>query len=373
MKMQTTLIVILAAVGLIFGGLATTATAWTADDPSNDNPAPTADADTVGSVAMPLSETDQLPDFEQPSHSRALTNGGLPDGQGFNDTGYEFVLVMLGRSPDSTTMANSLAQANVSTDFTPTGRPMEPSRRPDAEDMQPVQGATGTQAVWMDAMTSDGSVAPNQPFGNYDTPSQSVDPMVLIGADGNVQIQSDDPYTSKNLLLMGGNLRAKNLTLGALPAKLELDAVRFNVTDAVTIDPKCEVITHVRTTPAGLDLEEDVPLTIAGTGRLRLLFHSAPNVEGIHWGLRAVGDRQAEFKQLVESGKIVVGLVYNGTVTNSPAVVIFDGHYTYVTIDLPKFDRPVYSQTVETRVEVPEPMTMGLLAIGGVALLKRRK
>jgi len=270
-------------------------------------------------------------------------------------------------------MANSLAQADVDTDFSPAGRQMEPSRRPDTDEMQPVEGATETQAVWMDAMTSDGSVAPNEPIGNYDAPSESVDPMSLIAADGNVQIQSDDPYTSKNLLLMGGNLRAKNLTLGALPAKLELDAVRFNVTDSVTIDPKCEIITHIRNTPSGLDLEEGVPLTIAGTGRLRLLFHSAPDVEGIHWGMRAVGDRQAEFKQLVESGKIVLGLVYNGTVTNSPAVVIFDGQYTYVTIDLPKFDRPVYSQSVEKRVEVPEPMTMSLFAIGGLALLKRRK
>ena len=86
-----------------------------------------------------------------------------------------------------------------------------------------------------------------------------------------------------------------------------------------------------------------------------------------------MGDRRAEFKQLVESGKIVVGLVYNGTVTNSPAVIIFDGQYTYVTIDLPKFDRPVHSEMINTIVDVPEPMTMTLLAFGGVALLKRRK
>jgi hypothetical protein len=367
MKKQTNIFTTLAAIWIVVGGITVNSFAWTDDNGSDSAPS----SGSAGTVAMPISESDKLPDFEQPSRSRALSDQAIPDGDSFNNSGYEFVLVILNRSPNTDAMAPSLAQPGETGTDLMTGRPMDPTRRPDPSDMQPVDDSDGTNAVWMNVLSSDGSVAPE--LGDYDSPAVSVDPMVLIGDDGDVNIQSDDPYTSKNLLLMGGNLRARNLTLGTLPAKLELDAVRFNVTDAVNIEPKCEIITHVRNTPAGLDFEEGALLDIANSGRIRLMFHSAPNVEGIHWGMRAVGDRQVEFKQLIESGKIVVGLVYNGTVTNSPAVVIFDGQYTYITIDLPKFDRPVHSEVNGYVTDVPEPMTLSLLALGGVALLKRRK
>jgi hypothetical protein len=341
--------------------------------PNNGNAVTPEIPESVGSVAMPISDGDKMPDYGQPSLSRELSQVPLPQANDQNDQDrdFEFLLAALNASPEPTTVLAQPAAGSKLDDLLPTGRPMEMTRRPPEEAMQPVVGQPGLRAAWLES-ADDGSVAPVS-FTLEDTPSQTVDPLVLIGPDGNVQVQSDDPYTSKNLLLLGGNLRARDLRLGSLPAKLELDALRFNITDKVTVDPRCEIITHVRNTPAGLDLEEGVPLNIADSGLIKLFFHSAPNVEGLHWGMRAVGDRRAEFKSLIENGKILVGMVYNGTFTISPAVVIYDGQFTYITLDLPKYDRPVHSQVHEGLIDIPEPATMTLLALGGVALIRRRK
>ena len=212
------------------------------------------------------------------------------------------------------------------------------------------------------------------PMSDHATP---VDFTALLNADGNVILEPSDDQESMNILVRPGRFAVDTLELGRTRARLEMDECQFAVADGVRLMPNGRIITHIRSAPAGLDLSDDAFMQISRGAKIILLWHGAPTVEGIHWGMRAKGDRRAEFRKLLRTGRILIGKLENGVMAISKAVIIFDGEYTYITIDYPVYDKPINSRALEIRVEpqeIPEPASICVLSLGaGLSLLRRRR
>lgn len=204
-----------------------------------------------------------------------------------------------------------------------------------------------------------------------------VDFTALLNADGDVILGPSEDEESMNILVPPGRFAVGRLELGRTRARLEMDECQFAVADGVRLMPNGRIITHVRSAPAGLDLSDDAFLEISRGAKIILLWHGAPTVEGIHWGMRAKGDRREEFRELLRTGRIIIGRLENGAMAISKAVIIFDGEYTYVTIDFPVYDKPINSRALEISVEpqeIPEPASILLLSLGAcLPLLRRRR
>ena len=200
------------------------------------------------------------------------------------------------------------------------------------------------------------------------------DPLAIADADHNIYIATSDDAPFRHLLLRGGRVQGQALTVRDHGARLELDGVQFGLAGAVQIVERGEVIVHVRARSAGLDLGSGVPLNVRD-GRVTLYFHQSPEEEGIHWGLRAIGDRRDELRKLFETGGIVIALVRDGQQRPATPLLIFDGTYTYVTLDKPIADKPINSSVPPRApdVRVPEPTLIALLVLGAPALLRRRR
>jgi len=203
-----------------------------------------------------------------------------------------------------------------------------------------------------------------------------IDFQALQDENGNVVIRPDDFEGSRNLIVPPGRFASKTLTLESTATQLQLDGAQITIARQAHILPAGRIITHVRQTPAGLDLGQDAAIQIDRDARIVLFFQGAPSVEGIHWGMRAKGDRRAEFRRLIESGRIIVVKIEAGAIALTKAVIIFDGEYTYITIDYPKYDKPVNSEIRDVVTEpylIPEPAALALLGLGGVVLLTRKR
>lgn len=200
-----------------------------------------------------------------------------------------------------------------------------------------------------------------------------VDFTSLLNEQGNIILDSR-PDDERDVVLNGGRFALGELELGRSQSRMTLDETQFAVSDGVRLLSKGRIITHIRSAPAGLDFSEDAVLDIQRGAKIVLLWHSAPAVNGIHWGMRAEGDWRMEFRFLISSGRIIVGKLEYGAMAISKAVVIFDGVYTYITIDIPVYDRPVSSWSIDHRVdEIPEPASILLVSLGGLVALKHRR
>jgi len=204
-----------------------------------------------------------------------------------------------------------------------------------------------------------------------------VDFTALLNADGNVILGPSDDEERKDVRVPPGRFAMDRLELGRTPTRLEMDECQFAVTGGVRLMHNGRIITHVGGAPAGLDLSDDAFLEISRGAKIILLWHGAPTVEGIHWGMRAKGDRREEFRELLRTGRIIIGKLENGAMAISKAVIIFDGEYTYITIDFPVYDKPINSRAFEIRVEpqeIPEPASILLLSLGAcLPILRRRR
>jgi len=234
--------------------------------------------------------------------------------------------------------------------------------------------AVGELPVLLNVVSAD-AAAPTvivpAPISDHATP---VDFTALLNADGDVILEPSDDEESMNILVRPGRFAVDTLELGRTLARLEMNECQFAVADGVRLMPNGRIITHIRSAPAGLDLSDDAFLEISRGAKIILLWHGAPTVEGIHWGMRAKGDRRAEFRKLLRTGRIIIGKLENGAMAISKAVIIFDGEYTYITIDYPVYDKPINSRAIEIRPqEIPEPVTALLLGIGGLAVALRRR
>ena len=200
-------------------------------------------------------------------------------------------------------------------------------------------------------------------------------PVMLTDTHGDVAITTSSQADRRYLLLQGGGVKARAVVVRGRGARLELDGTQFKVRQTARVQEGGEIVTHIHEKPAGLDLRALAGLGLP-SGQLRLYFHTAPTGKGIHWGLRAEGDRRDELRQLVERGKIIAAVVRDGGLADAKIVIVFDGDYTYITIDPPVYDRPLVKLVrfgIPKEAAVPEPTMAGLLAAGGLALLRRRR
>ncbi len=196
-------------------------------------------------------------------------------------------------------------------------------------------------------------------------------PLQLADDRGDLIIAPPLEADVRYVLLKGGQVKGQALTVRQPGTKLELDNVLLTVQGAATVKQNAEVVTHIRRRSAGLDLTGQTELDLTG-GRLIVLFHDHPEGTGLHWGLRAAGDRRDSLRDQIEAGELIVAAVRNGGAVDAEPLLIFDGQFTYLTIDKPVYDDPICSFGY-VKTPVPEPGLVGLLATGGLALLRRRR
>ena len=344
-----------------------------------DSPQPTCAAI---DVAIPLSDDDRLPDFDTPAAVLRLFPQPSVIGPESPDALLDR-LIANGSPADSDADAKDrpAARSNIApsplrlrhTIFAAPGATLNPARSPprliSVFDNAP-QPSPRTMSVIADHSAANATTAP-APRSINPTP---VEFAALLDEDGNVIIESPDPNSRRDLIVHHGRFELGRLELGRTITQLELDGAQFVVAEGVDLMPNGRIVTHVRGTPAGLDFSAGAVIHIDRGARIVLFFHAASTVEGIHWGMRATGDRREEFRRLIVSGRIVVGQLHDGLMIITKAVIIFDGEYTYITIDYPKFDIPVNTpHPVVVTIVSPEPAGVSLLGLGGLALLKRRR
>ncbi len=327
-------------------------------------------------VIMPLSDSDQVPDYDNPAvTSGVLSDPNHPMVQADNDDPLIAVLDTieppLPTGPDGELSDFFLAAADDGQDLP--FRPMMPNTRPGESQLLPITGADGTRGTIMSEFSPDGSVFIPEDFTETVQRGAPADPFTVLTPEGDLILAAPAEDEVAAMLLVDGEIRVRNVSLGQTRTLLEIENMQLDVTDSVTLGQYGRIITHIYGSSAGLDLAEGAELDLARGSRIKLFFHDAPSTEGIHWGMRAKGNRVAEFTALARAGRITVSLVFEGAIAPSAAVIKFDGEYTYITVDKPKHDRPVRSEVNFSREEVPEPMTLALLAIGSGALLRRKR
>ena len=333
-------------------------------------------------VAIPLSDDDRLPDFDTPAAVLRLLPQPSVVGPETPDALLDR-LIANGAPADSDADAKDrpAARANIAgspprrrhTIFAAPGATLNPASSP-LPRLIPIfdnapQPSPETITFIAGNSAADATTAP-APRSINPTP---VEFAALLDEDGNVIIESPDPDSRRDLIIHRGRFELGRLELGRTITQLELDGAQFAVADGVDVMPNGRIVTHVRGAPAGLDFSADAVIDINRGARIVLFFHAASTVEGIHWGMRSTGDRRDEFRRLIVAGRIVVGQLHDGLMIITKAVIIFDGEYTYITIDYPKFDNPVNTPHPVVTTVVPEPAGITLLGLGGLALLKRRR
>ncbi len=248
-----------------------------------------------------------------------------------------------------------------------------PTTRPAENQLQPVPGMSGTRGAIMAEFSPDGSVFIPVDFTETIERGAPTNPFTALTPEGDLILEAPTENDAIAMLLVDGEIRVRNVSLGRTRTLLEIENMQLDVTDRVTLGQYGRIITHIYSSSAGLDLAEGVVLDLARGSRIKLFFHDVPTTEGIHWGMRAKGNRVEEFTSLARAGRITVSLVFEGAIAPSAAVIKYDGEYTYITVDKPKHDRPVRSKISDQREEVPEPMTLALLGAGSAALLRRKR
>jgi len=229
---------------------------------------------------------------------------------------------------------------------------------------RPVANTDGTRAAVIDQYT-----------GLAIIDNDEAETLDLGDAAGSVVVKAP-PQEGRHLLLQGGRVARKSLTVGQDGGMLELDGTQFAIQQGVRIYPDGRIVTHIYGASAGLDLAKGARLDLAPGGQLVLYFHDTPTARGIHWGLRSRGDRRKEFHELIAAGRIIVAIIRDGGIAEAEPLIIFDGQYTYVTIKMPVHDRPINSTVRYLEAPagyIPEPATVGLLGAAGIALLKPRR
>jgi len=221
---------------------------------------------------------------------------------------------------------------------------------------RPVAGSQGTQ----------GAIVTN---GRQD---QTDEPLMITDMYGNLTIDGAAEMDRRLVFLRGGEIESRLLKVRSGAVCLELDDVRLRVRQGVEVASDGVVVTHVRERSSGLDLDDDVELGIA-TGRIILFFHDNRVGRELHWGLRALGDRRDELTGLIQDQRLIVAVVRSGGVADADPLIIFDGEFTYVTLDRPVYEDPVHWGTVYELKPIPEPATMVTLAASAIALLRRRR
>ncbi len=331
-------------------------------------------------VAIPLANDDRLPDFNTyavvmemlavpPARGADDSHGVLDGGIVLRDASYSDARLVLADSE----IYILLGLARYARPAL--GRQPRLVVRPTAKPLPSLLSADVVQAMLTVMSPNEGGPTITVPAPSS-THMTLVDFTALLNAEGNVVLYSDDPDARQDVLVQRGRFSLGTLELGRSPATFEMDEARFAVSDRVYVMPKGRIVTHIRSAPAGLDLSADVVLDIRRGGKIILLWHGGPNVEGIHWGMRAKGDWRVQFRYLIEAGRIIVGKLENGVMAISKAVIIFDGVYTYITIDIPVYDKPINSRALEGYADIeriPEPATILLLSLGGLAALRRRR
>jgi hypothetical protein len=197
-------------------------------------------------------------------------------------------------------------------------------------------------------------------------------PLVLADEYGHIVIAPQADDERRHVLLQGGRIESAVLTVMEDGALLELDGAQLAVTDAAGVIRNGQLETHIHGSSAGLDLGPDAALNLAG-GQVVLYFHRHGDEKGIHWGMRGKGDRREEFQQQINANRILAAVVFNGQFGEAEPQILYDGQYTYITIKPPVFDDPVHSSVVYGGAPIAEPATLGLLGLGALALLKRRR
>ncbi len=339
------------------------------------------DAPSVLTVIMPLPDSDQAPNYDDPAVTTEALARRNPSLVSQTDPGDPLIVVLETVDPQQIMPTGPDGQlTDLFLAAGPEGRPqdlpfreMVPNTRPGENTLRPVAGAAGTRGAMMQEFSPDGSVFVPVDFSETIESPLPTDPFTALSPEGDLRLEATTEDGVAAMLLVDGEIRARSLSLGQTRTLLELDNLQLDVTDRVTMGRYGRIITHIRGSSAGLDLGEGAVLDLARGSRIKLFFHDVPATEGIHWGMRAVGNRVEEFTALARAGRITVSLVFEGAIAPSAAVIKYDGQYTYVTVDTPEHDRPVRSQVAFSRSEVPEPMTMTLLALGGAALLRKRR
>ena len=196
-------------------------------------------------------------------------------------------------------------------------------------------------------------------------------PLQLADDSGDLIIAPPPDAERRYVVLKGGQVVGQSLTVRQPGTKLELDNVLLTVQGAAKVQQNAEVVAHIRQRSAGLDLTGRTKLDLTG-GRLIVLFHDHPEGTGLHWGLRAAGDRRDSLRDQIKAGELIVAAVRNGGAVDAEPLLIFDGQFTYLTIDKPVYDDPICSFGY-VRTPVPEPSLLIVLSAGGLALLRRRR
>jgi hypothetical protein len=137
----------------------------------------------------------------------------------------------------------------------------------------------------------------------------------------------------------------------------------LDVSNALNISLEGSMAITVGGSASGLVIENpsgSAMMLAAGVDRISLLFEDPKSPSEAYWGLLWKGDHLAQLTAWLNSHQINAGLT--GNILNLDDVKVslinqMGTQYTYVGFEN----------------VVPEPATLSLLAIGGLAMLRRRK
>ncbi|MCE5279089.1 MAG: PEP-CTERM sorting domain-containing protein [Planctomycetaceae bacterium] len=185
-------------------------------------------------------------------------------------------------------------------------------------------------------------------FGNWDSGNRvSLTNGAVVNIDGYVAVYTPDAITLDNTsqLTVGGSLYVRTATLDVAGASITVAGNVFSDSGNYQLN----VIQNAGQT-TGMTLNGDLSLN---TGDILNLVFDGTELAGPDWAFRWLGDHVSDLQNLQTAGKLTwsgapldVGFLYN----------VAD-NYTYVG----------YISNI------PEPATMSLLALGGLAALIRRK
>jgi len=167
--------------------------------------------------------------------------------------------------------------------------------------------------------------------------------------------------------LKGAQVRADDVVIGSIisgaSGLIEIDDTSFKVDNSLLVDTTGTLRIDVASTGNGLDLDEETAVTVVQGGVIEVNFNEAPAGGGVHWGIRAEGNRSAELGQLLADGYIQMFIPFQDAIPPEErqyvALVFEEGGYTYAGL----VDATV--STVTPRDLVREVLPGGTLTISG--------